>query len=441
MHVDHWMMFSTFAEQRHFVYPNKDTYNGVLINANMAAHAPSGLAAFLMEKTVDLPYIIDPMTHAFQHDPSFIMNNNGEIKSSLATLCKAYGEPVSSSAGHRPLLPNDFSDEALLRDFVKRCIYFQQNQLSSPMENSDANKYLGQTSEDLQPNALIPPYFYMTETTLGHWLPIGIKAAKMALEFNGESKIFVSIVVTQGVILNEDAIKKIIDGFSELDVSGFLIWVDELNEHKAGSAELRGLLKLARGLRKGKKREVINLHGGYFSVLAAGNLGDSVMTGVAHGPEFGEHRSVVPVGGGIPIAKYYIPDLHARIKYRDAVSIFREKGCLESADLFHQTVCNCDECRKVIDGNIDNFILFGDATVTNVKRGHGIVRMEFPTGDTKQRCLRHYLERKALEYHNASNKSKIELIEDLRHGREIYQEIIGLEEVTHLELWENVLSE
>ena len=108
---------------------------------------------------------------------------------------------------------------------------------------------------------------------------------------------------------------------------------------------------------------------------------------------------------------------------------------------FHQEVCNCAECRSVIDGNTDNFVLFGEATVTNVKRGHGIVRMEFPTGNTKQRCLRHYLERKAREYHNASNKSKIELIEDLHQGRNKYKDIIGLEEVTHLELWEKVLSE
>lgn len=69
MRVEHWMMFGTFAQQRHFIYPSSDTYNGVLINGNMAAYAPSGLGGFLLEKTKDLRYIIDPLTHAFQHSP------------------------------------------------------------------------------------------------------------------------------------------------------------------------------------------------------------------------------------------------------------------------------------------------------------------------------------------------------------------------------------
>ena len=81
MSVDHWMTFGTFAEQRYFIYPSPDTYTGVIINANMVAHAPSGLAAFLLEKTrKDFPYIIDPLTHAFQHDVSILLDDKGSNK-------------------------------------------------------------------------------------------------------------------------------------------------------------------------------------------------------------------------------------------------------------------------------------------------------------------------------------------------------------------------
>jgi len=76
MAIEHWMQFGTFAEQRHFAYPTLDTYKGVIINGNMAAYAPDGLAAFLLERT-GLIYLIDPMTHAFQHDPGFVTDNEG----------------------------------------------------------------------------------------------------------------------------------------------------------------------------------------------------------------------------------------------------------------------------------------------------------------------------------------------------------------------------
>ena len=88
--IDHWMMFGTFGQQRHFVYPSPETYRGVIINANMAAYAPAGLAAFLMEKTQGLRYIIDPLTHAFQHEPTAIQNDDGEVKTSFQKIFIIY---------------------------------------------------------------------------------------------------------------------------------------------------------------------------------------------------------------------------------------------------------------------------------------------------------------------------------------------------------------
>ena len=61
MNVNNWMMFGTFAEQRHFAYPTRDPCEGAIIDGNMVAHAPDGLATFLLEKTSGLKYIIDPL--------------------------------------------------------------------------------------------------------------------------------------------------------------------------------------------------------------------------------------------------------------------------------------------------------------------------------------------------------------------------------------------
>jgi hypothetical protein len=215
--------------------------------------------------------------------------------------------------------------------------------------------------------------------------------------------------------------------------------VDDLNEHQASSLELKGLLDLARTLRKDGRREVINLHGGYFSVLAAGVLGKSAMSGVTHGPEFGEFRSVVPVGGGIPIARYYVPAIHARIRYRAALRLFKKKEWLESSEAFFKNVCDCSECKQTIGGDVGNFVNFGDSETKDVRRGGGVVRIDFPKTETKLRCLRHYLQRKFLEYKFAATASENQIGADLQHGRAELEEVMGLDAVAHLTLWKETL--
>lgn len=440
MSVNHWMTFGTFAEQRYFIYPNKDAYYGVIINANMAAHAPDGLAAFLLEKTAEYRYIIDPVTHAFQHDPSAVTDSNGVVRSSIRKMAEAYGEPFVRIVGEEPLRPRVLADKSATRDFVKRCLDFQREQLARPMAEADALKYLD-PGTDLRPFALVAPYFYMTETTLGQWIPVSRLCVEMALDLKGECRLFACIVVGQGVVTNSKARNEIVARFGSLGVDGFLLWVDDLDEYEAGTDELSGLLDLARRLGGNGKRQVINLHGGYFSILGAGVLGNGALTGVAHGPEFGEHRAVVPVGGGIPIARYYIPKLHHRTRYRDALAILRAKKWLSSsAKDFHTNVCGCDACKQALQGDVDNFSRFGESIIRTVKRKRGMVRMAFPTSDAKLFCLMHYLQVKQAEYAFAGSASKRQVLDELRAGRALFEDAAGLEGVAHLERWEQVLS-
>ena len=442
MSVDHWMTFSTFAEQDYFAYPNRDTYNGVIINGNMAAYAPAGLAAFLLEKVSrETSYLIDPLTHAFQHDPGLIEGSDGRPKASIQRMADAYGPPISDQVGSKPIHPESFRNDEILRQFVTRCVNYQNCQLADKMKESNAAKYLG-TESELLPYAVVAPYFYLTEATIDDWLPINVRAAQMAVHrANERQKCFAAIVVSQGILLNNRAIDRITDGFSEVDLDGFLLWIDNLDEQSAAGAELTGLLKLSARLRGDESREVINLHGGYFSILAAGVLGNGAMSGVAHGPEFGEFRSVVPVGGGIPISRYYVPKLHARVRYREAVSIFREAGWLGSATAFHENVCDCRECESVLDGDAGNFVKFGEGTPKQVRRRHGIVSIDFPTKEARERCLKHYLERKHREYQATTGAPRDILLKNLRDGELEFRELVGIDGVAHLKLWRMVFGD
>ncbi len=441
MSIDHWMMFSTFAEQDFFAYPNPDTYQGVIINANMAAYAPAGMAAFLLEKTAaQTKYLLDPLTHAFQHDPGLISNSEGEPKKSIKSLADAYGSPLSEIVGKRPLLPQDLVPAATLEAFVNRCVSYQLNHLSGYIKQSDAAKYLDDGDLSVAPYAVVAPYFYVTETTLDQWLPINIRAAELAVAATPSGKTFAAVVVSQGVIVDDEARAKLCEAFSAVELDGFLVWIDNLDEQNASGAELQGLKDFCGRLRSNGTREVINIHGGYFSILAAGALGGHALSGVAHGPEFGEYRSVVPVGGGIPISRYYIPDLHMRIRYRDALAMFRSKEWLENSEDFHANVCDCDECLGTLSGDPANFSLFGDGTVKSVKRRHGMVRIEFPTSEAKKRCLRHYLQRKKREFIAASKAPPQVLLDDLKAGEDKYQDVAGLSGVAHLRLWRKILD-
>lgn len=440
MSIEHWMMFSTFAEQRHFIHPSKDTYTGVVLNGNMVAHAPDGLGAFLLEKTEKQCYIIDPITHAFQHDPYFINDDEGSPKSSIKALADAYGKPVKDIVGSRPLLPSDLNDDGVLREFVDCCLTFQDKTLAEVMAGNDSIKYfVGLTEDKLRPVALVSPYFYLTETTYNDWIDVMCRAGTCAKKLKTDARIYTSVVVSQGVILDETISREIASRLINVGFDGFLLWVDNLDELSAGGAELSGLLRLARLLRNGDRLPVINLHGGYFSIMAAGTLGRQAFSGVTHAPEFGEYRSVVPVGGGIPIARYYIPQIHARVRYRDALRFLNSKGWLSDAATFHREVCNCPACQDVIGGNAANFTLYGEDTIKEVRRGRGLVRIGYPTSATKLRCLRHYLYRKAAEYSFAADSAE-PIIEDLQHGVDELKSVMGLDGVSHLILWQKVLG-
>ena len=440
MPIDHWMMFGTFAEQRHFLYPTPESYKGVVINANMAAHAPDGLAVFLLQNT-NLVYFIDPMTHAFQHNPSFVLNDEGEAKSSIQALALHYDPKAAhlyQLVGKKPLLPSHLTDE-VLENIVENCLQFQRRTLVEAMKQADTFKYVDFAQLNLAPYALVAPYFYLTETNYESWLPLQIRCCKIGSELAKGDRFYSGVLLSRGLLADSRKRKNIVDAMLATDAVGFILWIDEFDEQQAGENDLRAFLDLSRSLRDENKRDVINLHGGYFSILCAGNLGDGALTGVTHAPEFGEFRPVVPVGGGIPMARYYIPQLHARVRYRDAVRLFRMLGWLKDAKAFHENVCSCPVCEDTLQGDAANFVLFGRGNIREVRRGTGVVRIDFPTAETKKRCLQHYLQRKSLEFRFSADASREKLLDDLQQGVSLYQDYLG-DGISYLDSWRQAFN-
>jgi len=122
------------------------------------------------------------------------------------------------------------------------------------------------------------------------------------------------------------------------------------------------------------------------------------------------------------------------------VRFLRAKDWLKDAASFYKNVCACSECRATLAGDISRFVEFGRGKVKSVSRGASIVRIEYPTTATKLHCLRHYLQRKAMEYQFAATATRDQILTDLKRGRDEFARVLGLDGVGRLQLWEDTLS-
>src|SRR5262245_26184535 len=95
----HFVRYGTAADQKYLVGELGPTYDHLVINANMLAHMKAAFSYFVSQK-VKKPFFIDPQTHAFQHDISYLQSaskeKEGEIKKSIKALLSAYGDPVET---------------------------------------------------------------------------------------------------------------------------------------------------------------------------------------------------------------------------------------------------------------------------------------------------------------------------------------------------------
>jgi hypothetical protein len=259
-------------------------------------------------------------------------------------------------------------------------------------------------------------------------MEVNLACASDAQTFASEKKIplAVQIVLSKNVLEDKDQMRSLIERYSRLDVAYFLVWIDSFPEEDSSETELLAYVELISEL--AKKAPVVNLYGGFFSVLLvlAGKL-----AGATHSLEYGESRPVVPVGGGIPVAKFYVPALHSRLAFRTALRAVRSLGGLKSVADFHSKVCNCSQCKQVIkqDPNVD-FLAYGKTTLKSGK--------QFPTAETADNCVRHYMWYKAKEFSKGLELTS--LLEKLRETSDSLMREVGFENTEHCRIWADTLS-
>ena len=447
----HLVRYGTPADQKYLVNEFRDTYDQLIVNANILAHMPSAITTFISVHAKSKPFLIDPQTHAFQHDLSFLESQTeeaeGRLKKSIAKLVDAYGDPVASRVRNRQsVLPGDFKTRAERYRFCERVLRFQFDSIQDHSIDSTASKYFAylekkgrRSPSAARPRAVVAPYFYLAATTYKEWLTTNVECARDSMEIAKglKSPLAVQIVLSKDVLAEPSVVDQVVAAYTALSPDVFLLWVDDLEEQSAAKSMLLRFVDLMRRL--GDKAPVVNLYGGYLSVALLRGKGIPSLVGVSHGLEYGESRAVTPVGGGIPVAKYYLPCIHDRLAFRDAVRAVRHLGGLDSPTKFFDLVCGCRQCRRVVKSNpVQEFAAYGKSRPLTFARGQQVVRREFPLPETKDNSVRHYLWNKHAEF--TGDFTATEVAKNLRKARQSLERILGLEAVAYCDIWADIIG-
>jgi len=444
----HLVRYGTAADQKYLLKPFDATYDAIIINANILAHMPNALALTLQQ--LKKPFFIDPQTHAFQHGAEYLESStaNGKIKRSIQNLIEEYGEPIATKVTQRKaLVPRDLASPNVLKEFCRNVVRFQSKTIDSLVSKGENAKYYaylkrkGYKSDiSFSPTLIVAPYFYLTPQTFDVWLDLNLKCLHEVMAEEGKSGVRVAaqVVIDGSVLSNPELIKKLADEYGKKPPAVFLLWVDAFIEQEADETQLKAYMDLIQQL--SVHAPVINLYGGFFSValMVCGVL--PRLTGVAHSLEYGESRPVVPVGGGVPVSKFYLPSLHSRLPFRFAFRAIRALGGLSSVSDYHSKVCNCGECVAVIKSNPEeDFYTFGRTTKKEVLRRGAPSSLEYPTPETKDHCVRHYMWCKHKEF--TSKLACKELLQSLAEAHKSLRGHLDLQYVNQCAIWSKVIRE
>lgn len=388
-----------FAGDQYLLALFAGAFDELILNAKIVAHMGAGLSAFLLNSLLGKPYVIDPQTYSFQHDASYLESNSrpGEISRTFRKLIDSYGAPLDqiSNGTVRSLSPAAFAQGGVLEEFCARAVEFQRTALTSHSAEQDSAKYIrfaerksGKRIHEFGPSLLVPPYFYLDSLGWQDWLDVNAKAVSLvrAKRADVDPPIAAQLVLSKDLLLDSTAVSRIAKEYAGVKPGAILLWIDSFREHKASQAELQAFADLASKLSETAK--VVNLYGGFFSELLvkAGTL-----AGVAHGLEYGEDRAVLPIGGGVASARYYMPCLHVRMLHRNATQVARRMGALTDQAAFFEKVCDCPQCKETIMDPNKDFALFG-------LRKPGKDGKPYPTATTRDICARHYMYSKKREF-------------------------------------------
>jgi len=316
----------------------KDKYDGFAISAHMLTHFVNSFSAF--QSAINKPYFIDPETAAFQDvNSSRFLNSKGGTRTSWKKLAKYYGSAIAEVLKNkRQLRTTDFlnpdnSFKPAVQELLTQILSFQTSLVKKTVSGLSFF-FKGKPSQKAGLQFVVTPYFFF-DSLSDPWYRITVEMVKRAATIKGEYPLFATICTTRYFLTQDTNIQTLVKDFNRSGIDGFLIWIDDLKEEDGDSLVLGNLLKLVRHLSSDNKK-VINLYGGYFSILAFFWGMSAHVSGVCY--RDARAFSEPPIFGGPPggpVPKYYIPTLRTKVPLDNAMRITQQ---------FPELKCNCLIC-------------------------------------------------------------------------------------------------
>jgi len=389
-------------------------------------------------------YFIDPQVHAFQQPLKMVTRRkDGEVKlkQSIDKLADIYGSIIRTHAGEKPI-GTAMLDEEIITEICEKVLEFELDIIPETTTNIDVQEFLDFAEADLTPELLIAPYLYLEPDNLENELDTNklfIDKSKEILNAGKErlhrKPLFGEVVIDQEVLLDPEKRDDVIETYRGCELDGLLIWIDDFEEQLASKSALSNYKEFIRQF-SSQDIPLINLHGSYFSVMLSGEA-IALLAGVGHGIEYGEYRPVVPVGGGVPTAKFYFPNFHQRVNYDpDAQNILLETGWANDKARYFNQVCSCKTCRKLLKNQevIQGFKQYGETSESNKDN----VDRRYPTGEAIDKSRRHYLNNKIKEYEFCKVASSDDIIENLNSHYKVATDLKS-HSFNHLKKWKELI--
>ena len=405
-------------------------FDGVAFNGNLVEATPGACFALLanrLAKPKPIPFFIDPMTHAFALPPHYLLSERlnrrtgtteTTPKRTFTRLADRFGHPFQIAIGESSLTPEDIQRHADHRSIVERVIEYQMTILDSQRTEDDEDV-------PVQPTAVIPPYFCVTNTDDEGWLPINRYLARLTTDLH-HGPVYPVICLDKRLLQESNSIQDLLSAYLDIECPGYFLWISNFPENEAGVEEIRAVRHIVESLLS-RGRDVV----GYFSGALGLALG---LTGIVHAVGYGEWKDVVPVLGGGPVrARFYYPPLKRFLPYSEAHGLVRTLSVRE----YRNSVCNCSVCQDFILTSVaEDFSIFGELEV------HG------PAAFGRQSQTKRSIE--ASRLHFASNRYReLELVRSSGPQAliaEFYDAIhtlgprLGAHNLGHLATWLNALG-
>lgn len=452
-HICH---YNVHADQRYFLgAEHRNLYNLIAMNGNIVSHTPAGVAAFIA--TANKDFYIDPQTHAFQHSTGNLKRDESDkdrgepprykFKPSIEKLANLLGKPFADVIREdRPITPwallreDGEARHRVVDDVCQSVVEFQQKTLIESLDE-ESREFIGD-EVNFQPALVVAPYFYLSSHRFTEWQKVNIECYRATKRLVTGVPVFFELVVSQEVL--HFAVNELLETVSEANPDGVLLWIDEQMEEDLSVREISNYVGLVKQLKE-QVETVYNTHGGYLSTLLCHPQIGGLLDGVGHSVNYGEARSVIPVGGGIPMARFYFPSIHSRLRFGDALGIIRSRNWLSATDSYRDNVCKCAYCSKLIKerDSLDEFFLtFGESHVVKSRRRSGtIVSLEYPTREAKRAAASHYLYCKAKEFDDVRDRTFRALVDELKTTFDDLESYGGEDLVGHLYNWYRALED